>query len=243
VQTVICMKWGTAYGADYANTLYSMVRRNTRRPLRFVCFTEEAAGLMPEIEVQPLPPIDLPESIRWTPWRKISLWQSHLAGLTGDILFFDLDVVVTGSIDAFFDFEPQASFCVVQNWTQRGRGIGNTSVFRMRVGAHPEVYHALVDDPAAVVPRYGNEQTLASRLVPDTTFWPDPWCLSFKHSLLPAWPLNFVRVPPLPADARVVCFTGHPKPDEAREGVWPTHGHRRLYKHVRPTPWVGEHWR
>ncbi len=29
-QTVICMKWGTRYGPDYVNRLYSMVMRNTR---------------------------------------------------------------------------------------------------------------------------------------------------------------------------------------------------------------------
>ena len=55
MQTVICMKWGTAYGADYANTLYSMVSRNTARPLRFVCFTDDVEGFRPEIEPRPLP--------------------------------------------------------------------------------------------------------------------------------------------------------------------------------------------
>src|SRR5882672_12036190 len=78
VQTVICMKWGKAYGADYANKLRSMVSRNTRRPLRFICFTDDAAGLSPEIEALPLPPIALPPSHAWTPWRKISLWQRGL---------------------------------------------------------------------------------------------------------------------------------------------------------------------
>jgi hypothetical protein len=51
------MKWGTAYGVDYANTLYSMVSRNTARPLRFVCFTDDSTGLRPEVEALPLPPI------------------------------------------------------------------------------------------------------------------------------------------------------------------------------------------
>jgi len=44
----------------------------------------------------------------------------------------DLDVVVTGGIDDFFDFRPEATYCVIENWTQPGSGIGNTSVFSER---------------------------------------------------------------------------------------------------------------
>ena len=35
-QTVICMKWGTRYGPDYVNRLYSMVQRHTKRQTRLV---------------------------------------------------------------------------------------------------------------------------------------------------------------------------------------------------------------
>jgi hypothetical protein len=238
------MKWGTAYGVEYANTLYSMVSRNTARPLRFICFTDNVAGLRPEIEPYPLPPIDLPPSHQWKAWRKISLWQRNLAGLEGAVLFLDLDVVVTGSIDPFFDFKPDETYCVIENWTQMGEGIGNTSVFRLTVGAHPEVYETLVADPAAAFAKYRNSQTFASRTISRMTYWPAEWCVSFKHTLMPRWPLNFIKTTPLPGDARVVCFTGMPNPDHARDGVWPTRARwKAIYKHVRPTPWIAEHWR
>ncbi len=246
VQTVICIKWGAAYGADYANTLYSMVSRNTERPLRFVCFTDDAEGLRPEIEPKPLPPIDLPPSHQWKAWRKISLWAGKLDDLTGDVLFLDLDVVVTGSIDAFFDFKPEESYCVIENWTQMDEGIGNTSVFRLRIGAHAEVYDKLMADPAAAVQSTRNGQTFISRNISRMTYWPADWCVSFKHTLMPRWPLNFVKVPPLPRETRVVCFTGLPNPDHARDGIWPSkrgEWWKGLYKHVRPTPWIAEHWR
>lgn len=246
MQTVICMKWGKAYGADYANVLYSMVSRNTRRPLRFVCFTDNSAGLRPEIEALPLPPIDLPPSHQWKAWRKISLWQRDLAGLSGDVLFLDLDLVLVGSIDAFFDFEPEKTYCVIENWTQAGEGIGNTSVFRLRVGAHAEVFDTLAADPAGTVAKFRNSQTFVSRTITSMTYWPAEWCLSFKHTLMPRWPLNFLRIAPLPATARVICFTGYPNPDHARDGVWPTKRKqwwKPIFKHVRPTPWIAEHWR
>ncbi len=243
MQTIICMKWGSAYGADYANKLYAMVRRNTARPLRFICFTDDPTGLLPEIEALPLPAINLPERRRWEPWRKLSLWQRDLAGLSGNVLFLDLDVVVTGPIDAFFDFQPERSFCVIENWTQRGKGIGNTSVFRLKVGAHPEVFEALGDDPAEVISHYANEQTMASRIVGDVTFWPLGWCVSFKHETLPSWPANLFRSAPFPEGARIVVFMGHPNPDEARDGRWPAPWYKKPFKQVRPTPWIAEHWR
>jgi hypothetical protein len=152
-------------------------------------------------------------------------------------------VVLTGSIDAFFDFSPGAAFCVIENWTQPGEGIGNTSVYRFRVGSHPEILAAMTRDPDGALRRYANEQTMASRMIPGQVFWPHPWCVSFKHDLLPPFPLNFFRPPELCAEARVVCFTGHPNPDEARDGIWPAPWPKRFYKHVRPTPWIAEHWR
>jgi hypothetical protein len=244
VQTVICIRWGTRYGVDYVNTLYSMVRRHTTRPLRFVCFTDQPAGLSPGIEAQPLPPVVLPPNRLWHTWRKVSLWQAALPGVSGDVLFLDLDVVITGSIDDFFDFRPEASFCVAENWTQPGEGVGNTSVFRLRVGAHTEVYDAVLADPAGAVARFPNEQTLVSRTVSSLTFWPADWCVSFKHTLMPRWPLNFIKAARLPPATHVVCFTGLPNPDHARDGIWPTDAfYKRLYKHVRPTPWIAEHWR
>ena len=142
------MKWGMAYGVDYANTLYSMVSRNTRRPLRFVCFTDDPTGLRREIEVA-APTADRPssEAINGRHGEKSRCGSAISPASSGDVLFLDLDIVVTGSIDAFFDFEPQATYCVIENWTQAGEGIGNTSVFRLRVGAHAEVYDTLMADP------------------------------------------------------------------------------------------------
>ncbi|GLK75822.1 hypothetical protein GCM10008171_10760 [Methylopila jiangsuensis] len=242
-QTFICIRWGALYGSEYVNTLYGMIARNTRRPMRLVCYTDDPAGVRPEVECHPLPPIDLPPTHMWKPWRKVSLWAKSLEGLTDRALFIDLDVVITGDMDGFFDYAPEADFVVAENWTQKGKDIGNTSVYRFDVGSHVEIYDRLMRDPAAVVNAYPNSQTYISRMIGPKTYWPAPWCVSFKHTLMPRWPLNFVKPVELPADARVVCFTGQPNPDDARDGRWPARGLKKLYKHVRPTPWIAEHWR
>jgi hypothetical protein len=242
-QTVVCMKWGTRYGADYVNRLYSMVMRHTSRPTKLVCYTDDPSGVNPSVETHPLPHIVLPESKTWLPWRKLSLWQSSLPGLSGEVLFLDLDVVITGGLDDFFDFSP-GQYCVARNWTQPNMRIGNTSVYRFPVGGHSYIYDRVMSDAEGVTTSYKNEQMFISREIKDMVFWPDEWCASFKHSLLPAWPLNFIKSPSLPPGTKVVAFTGKPDPDEAMIGLWPTkHWYQKIYKHVRPTPWITEHWR
>lgn len=243
MQTVVCMKWGSRYPSDYANRLWSMIRRNTRRPTQLVCFTDDPAGLHEDIVVHPLPQITIPERVQWTGWRKISLWQAPLADIEGDVLFLDLDIVITGSLDGFFDHEP-GKFCIAENWSQRGAGIGNTTIYRWRVGTNTHVFDDFIRDGDGVVARHGIEQKYVSAVARDMVYWPDGWTVSFKHDLLPRWPLNFFKVAELPPAVRVVGFTGKPDPDEAAIGEWPVKKPwKKLYKHVLPTPWIDEHWR
>lgn len=237
------MKWGDRYPTHYANRLWSMIQRHTKRPTRLVCYTDDAVGLTPGIVAHSLPPIVLPDRVSRQPWRKISLWAPTLPGAEGDVLFLDLDLVITGGLDDFFDFRPDSTFSVIENWTQPGSGIGNTSVYRFRVGAHTYLYDNLLNDAERILSTYPNSQTYISRTIKEKTFWPAPWCQSFKHTLMPRWPMNFLHPAALPPETKVVAFTGKPDPDEARDGVWKAPWYKKVYKYVRPTPWIGEHWR
>lgn len=243
-QTVICIKWGTRYGADYVNRLASMVRRHSKRYTRLVCFTEDPKGIDPWVEIAPLPAFpNIPERVQWTGWRKISLWQYPLHDLEGDVLFFDLDVVITGSIDEFFDFEP-GRWAVAENWSEMGQNIGNTTVYRFPVARMKHIYDDFNRDPEPFLTKYRNEQKYISGEAEDMVFWPAEWAVSFKHNLMPRWPMNFFVTPKLPPGCKLVAFTGKPDPDEAAIGHWPVKAAwKRLYKHVRPTPWITEHWR
>jgi hypothetical protein len=242
-QTIICMKWRNRYSAAYVNCLWSMIKRNTARPTRLVCYTDDPGGIEPTVVTLPIHPLALPARVANLPWRKISLWAKDIQGIAGDVLFLDLDVVVTGSLDEFFDFEPQSTFCVIENWTQMGSGIGNTSCYRFRVGSHCYLYERMQREPEAVLRAHPNSQTYISRTITEKVFWPKPWCESFKHTLMPRWPLNLFVSTPLPPTAKVVCFTGKPDVDEARDGRWDAPWYKKIYKQVQPTPWIAQHWR
>ncbi len=244
---VICMHWGTRYGPHYVNRLYSACRRHITGPFQFVCFTDSTRDLRPEIDARTLPNFDgVPERILWQTWRKMSLWRDDLpADLMGrDALFLDLDIVVVGSLDCFFTYKP-GHYAVIENWTQVGRGIGNTSVFRYTIGKYAHVYANFMRDPAeTIIRRYRTEQAFISgNIGPGAqVFWPREWIRSFKEELLPPWPVRFFKAPPLPKDARIVVFHGKPDPDEALEGRWDCPTWKKVYKVVRPTPWIADHW-
>ncbi|MEL6364761.1 MAG: hypothetical protein AAFR11_07980 [Pseudomonadota bacterium] len=242
MKTVACMKWGTRYGPEYVNRLHAAVARYTTGDVRFVCFTDDPSGLVASVEPLPLPEIDLPERVRWLPWRKISLWRQELADLSGDVLFLDIDVVILNDLDVFFEYE-KGTFCAIENWTQKGQGVANTSVFRMQIGSNADIFETFQADPEAVLAAYRIEQQFVSSMTADVKFWPAEWCVSFKHDLVPRFPLNWLKRPAPTSGARVVAFTGRPDPDEAAEGRWPAPWYKKFYKHARPAEWITERWR
>ena len=52
--SVLTVKWGTRYDAEYLNKLYAGVMRNTTWKVTFYCFTDDGAGLHPDIKVEKL---------------------------------------------------------------------------------------------------------------------------------------------------------------------------------------------
>lgn len=233
---VICMKWGTKYGPEYVNNLRSMVQRHLRRPHRFICFTEDRTGVRDDVEIRPLPTMDLPPD-KERGWRKLSTFQRPLFDLTGPTLFLDLDIVVLGSLDEFFDHPGQ--FCIIRDWIKPTK-TGNSSVYRFEAGAHPDVLEFFIKNIDAVKHEVRNEQEYLTREMNRrglTAYWPKEWCISFKYGCLPTFPLNFFQTPKMPADAKIIVFHGKPNPPDAITGQ---PGLRRF---VKPTPWVAEHWR
>ena len=91
---VVCVKWGNKYPSQYANVLYNMVKRHTTVPFEFHCITDD------------------PDRIRST-YKTIMFPTTHGSRhggakfgccspempLKGNILFFDLDVVIFNNID------------------------------------------------------------------------------------------------------------------------------------------------
>ncbi|KMW56362.1 putative glycosyltransferase [Candidatus Rhodobacter oscarellae] len=250
VATVACIKWGTLFGPEYVNRLYSGVRRNLSGPVRFLCMTENAQGFHGDIEALPLPVEPFAEPMaaalavanRQGAMRKVSLFRRGvIPDLEGPVLGFDLDVVITGSLDELLDFET-GKVAMRHDWVEKrkGRPTGHGSVFRYDPALHGYLYEDLAADAYAEVERArGSEQRYTSHKAMDRgdfAYIPEDWVVSFKHDCYAPWPLSHWVEPRLPEPAKVVCFHGNPKMPQAVEG-W-----RNWRRGCPPTGWLREHW-
>lgn len=244
---MLCLKYGDRYGPAYVNRLFAGVSRHLERRFRFHCCTDDPAGLNPEVRVIPFPENPGLKSGWPHILVKLMLTEPGFGGLEGPVLFLDLDLVITGPIDCFFDYEP-GRFCIIHNWANwrkralgRRPAVGNSSVFRFDSGPASKPIHETflremhrAEDHA----QFNTEQAFLTYAAGEVRWWPESWVRSYKWNLRPPFPLNLFKVPELPEDCRILVFHGRPDPDEAIAGF---HG-RKPHHHTRPAPWIADHW-
>ena len=243
---IITLKWGARYGADYVNKLRRAVARHLTQPHRFVCFTDDPAGLDAGIDTFPIPAIDLPADAAVTGWRKLCLFRPDLP-VEGLGLFLDLDIVVTGSLNDFFTFGEVGDVPIIHNWVPRHKTlfradplIGNSSVFRFHLNHCAFVWEQFHREKDWALANFRPPQSYLTHCIrPRMKFWPAEWVRSFKRHCRPAFPLNWLIAPRIPARASIVAFHGKPDPDEAAVGYEGKH----IHHHSRPAGWINEHWR
>jgi len=254
---VLCMRWGTIYSSDDVNRLAAQVRRHLPRPHRFVCFTDDSTGLDPRIEAMPLPELGLPPGHGDTRWRKLGLFRRDLGGpdapLTGTALFLDIDLVVVDDLSPFLDL-PGDFFIIRDDDLFRKKplrkinpardrflhSVGNSSVFRYRIGDHAYILDAYLADPAAATRDYEISQQFQSAQLAahgHLHYWPKGWCVCFKNDCVPRNLASYLRDPTLPEGAKIVLFAGAPK----MEDVFAGRGHK-WYRRIGDIGWLRKAW-
>ena len=234
---VICMKWGTKYGPEYVNTLWSMVNRHLTLPHRFICMTDDRTGIRTEVECLPLPDIYVPPHKDYSPWRKLGMFSKKIGNLKGKALFLDLDIIIVDEINSFFTYSNK--FTIIENWTQKGQGIGNSSVYCFNIGEHVDVFNYYQEHVEEVTNKYSNEQIYLSRKIGNIEYWPDEWCKSFKRHCIPPHIIRYFRAPQKLPGMKILVFHGNPKPTDAIAGGF---FGRNPLKYIKPCHWVKEYW-
>ncbi len=248
---VLCLKWGEYYTPEYINRLYNGVRRFLKRPFRFVCVTDDSTGIVKDVDVVPFPSAPPGWKSMWPSiFVKLCVFQNGFAGLSGPTLFLDIDQVIMGPLDRFFDYKP-GEFCIIHNWIElrknlfrRRPDIGNSSCFRFEAGRMNHVYEKFLveQDRARDVREFRTEQAFMTHAVgvENVKWWPEGWVKSFKRSCTWPFPLNLLFRPRHAKRTSILCFHGHPSPTEAIEGYRGKKGHPGQY--TRPSPWVERLW-
>lgn len=241
-RTVICMKWGTLYDAEYVNVLHNAVRANLSLPFQFICLTDDDRGLDTRIEAFPIPEFGLtPKQWQGGGWPKLSVFLGDLYGLSGRALFIDLDMIIVGDLEPFFTYGSGIVVIDEGEWRQRPPST-MSSIFAFDIGAHEQLVDKMQENPEGMEMQYGYEQNYIHGEAETINYWPQSWLASFKRHL--RRPLIIDRILPPKAHSkkvRVVVFHGTPRP---RDLVEASRGNRDRFPHyVRaPVPWIADYW-
>lgn len=262
---IICINWGTRYGPNYINRLYGMVSRNITPPFDFVCFTDNPMGIRPEVRSLELPPIgiEMPIGTRGK-WPKSRLWGPELGDLQGPVLYMDLDMMVLGSLDPFFEFGNEDDVILARNPNTPFERLGQTSIFRFPVGKLEPIQKKFQANSQAIANQYHFEQRYVTQNAPGgVRFFPRSWIAHFRLHCVPVFPLNYFTQPRRPKRAHVVMFPGGLTQELAIEGRWNTEtprlaakehlqlafrqrtlkGFSRTLRHyIQPTHWIEKDW-
>ena len=254
---ILTFKWGTLYSSEYVNRIYRGVKEHLNRPFRFVCVTDDKAGLCEGIDAVDFPPrppemknlYTYAKHGRPNIYVKLCVFRPGFADLKGPTLFLDIDQIITGDLDRFFDYKP-GTFCIIRNWMEFRKRLfrkvpfcGNSSCFRFDAdGSMAYVYETFIReiDEALDDRVWSTEQEYMTHAVgrAKINFWPENFVRSFKRSCTWPWPLNHFLEPRFNPDTGILCFHGKPSPEQAIAGYRGKH----LNTWTKPCPWVKELW-
>ncbi len=247
---VVFIKWGSIYKAEDVNKMVNMIRKNTTYKVHFYCFTEDSRNILPEVNVKALPEVNVHrDQLPYAYRKEVGLCRDDLGGLTGKrVLFFDLDQVIIGNLDEFFDLPKKDEFYIIKDWNQKDGTVGNASIYSWVVGTLGFIVSDFEKEPDFYYKKYftASQECLSAKVIEKykrLNFWPKKWTVSFKADLLPIWPLRLFISPKKPnQDVKVLVFHGQPKIEDAISGNWQLEKDKsrwkKIYKSLLPSPWI-----
>ncbi len=200
-----------------------MVEKHLSPPYKFICLTDDTTGIQPNIETMTLPNM---QTSGW--WYKTAMFSDM--GLTGTALFLDLDVIIYRNIDKFFDYSP-GSFCIVRDFNRcniKNIKKMNSSIFRLELGSHQNVYRNYVSSIQAYNTRFRGDQEFIESQIKDFVYWPDEWALSYKWEMHNRRSIKFINglysftdsdLPTDTDETSIAVFHGSPNPHECSD-IW-----------------------
>jgi hypothetical protein len=211
------LRSGGDFGHAYVERLKNAVAANTNVPHKFICLTDMRSQRLEAEGVFCMPLVsDWPA---W--WAKIEMFR-----ITGSVVYFDLDTVITGSIDGLLE----ASLCSEDRFIMRRNF--KKAVWSSNVMAWSGDYRWLVESMRSYAkPRFRRRRSAVNLIADSRSYRGDQDWIAAKleensiaietaQSVLPgiySYKKDIVvRNNGIPENASVIVFHGVPRPHEVR---------------------------
>lgn len=198
---VVCVKVGNKYGPEYVNILFDMVRRNLKEGHegKFWCLTDDPSGLDSQIGIIP----SLPGITGW--WAKLTMFRPGVFPVGERVLYFDLDVIITGALDDVAAYD--GDFAILREFN--GCEGWQSSIMAWRSGYGYEIWDKWIEQDKPEV--CGGDQEWIEQVLGKADMLQDLYPKAFLSYKLQC------RIGEPPRGAKVVVFHGEPKPDNCAE--------------------------
>jgi SAM-dependent methyltransferase len=212
---VVCiLRSGGDFKPDHVRRLLNSVYRNTRIPFEFVCLTD----MEDEVDFCKT----LPLEFNWKGWwSKIELFKSGKFGYER-VVFFDLDTVIVGNIDSLLTYS-KAPFAALGTWRPEARkagvirmdSLGTGMMIMYNAGSAMSFLFDEFNEDYIRTCKWGDQEYLFNKMREHSVSYAMlqddiPGIYSYKKNCINK----------LPANARVVCFHGRPRPWQVDNIKW-----------------------
>ena len=118
-------------------------------------------------------------------WYKMFLFSPQM-GLNGEVLYLDLDTIIIGNLDKFFDYS--TNFCICQDFNRKwihDYAMSNSSVFKFNTHRDVFLWEKFNSDKMLNIKKYRGDQDFITQnmLKKKCNWWPREWAMSFKWEI------------------------------------------------------------
>ena len=227
MNNIACVWVPPKYNMSYVETLYNSVKRNTTQSFNFYCLTTHPQEINnPNIIPIALEKDTLFESDRKRWWYKSNLFNEH--NWEGQILYLDLDIVIIGSLDKFFEWKVD-KFRICQDFNRHSMPnykISNSSVMAFNANSYTNFYNEFQEEKVENIRRHNGDQDWLTRILGESkSWWPKEWAMSYKWEVLNGglkrmgtkeYKLDTTEVH---KDTSILVFHGNPNPGEVLDDL------------------------
>lgn len=207
---IFCVYVGDAYTIDYVQNLKRGLDKYVDQAYTFNIFTDRRDQLdqLQELGVVHTVPY-LTVDKKW--WYKMCMFDQRL-GITGPVLYLDLDVVIVNNIDLLVTRDDK--FRMIHDFNRSNVGPqypkSNSSVMSWTFEKHHYLWERFKMDIPTHTSRMAGDQDFIHLNAINRAWWIDNWIVSYK------WEYQKGKMYD-PDQTKILVFHGKPKPHEVKD--------------------------